>query len=261
MLWMNDGCIISEITIGREKVFLAVVYRSPSQNAESFISFVDKLETTIQTLKDKKPHCIILTGDFNCRSDNWWVDDEVTTECTKLSEVIDSYCLNQLIDEPTHIITKLSSCIDLIITDQLNLFVDFSVYPSLYPKSHHQIVFGTINLSVPRPPPYKRTVWKYDKAEIGMINSELRIINWSDRFDELDVDQAVDSFTNCLMSVITQHIPNREITCCDRDAPWITDEVKKAKDINIVFMENISDQVKNLMTRRTLNKLKPIRQK
>ena len=30
------------------------------------------------------------------------------------------------------------------------------------------------------------------------------------------------------MSVITQHIPNREITCCDRDAPWITDEVKKA---------------------------------
>ena len=30
------------------------------------------------------------------------------------------------------------------------------------------------------------------------------------------------------MSVITQQIPNREITCCDRDAPWITDEVKKA---------------------------------
>ena len=62
-----------------------------------------------------------------------------------------------------------------------------------------------------------------------MINSELRSINWSDRFDELDVDQAVvDSFTNYFMSVITQHIPNREITCCDRDAPWITDEVKKA---------------------------------
>ena len=61
-----------------------------------------------------------------------------------------------------------------------------------------------------------------------MINSELRSINWSDRFDEFDVDQAVDSFTNCLISVITQHIPQREITCCDRDAPWITDEVKEA---------------------------------
>ena len=62
-----------------------------------------------------------------------------------------------------------------------------------------------------------------------MINSELSSINWSDRFDELDVDQAVNSFTKCFMSVITtQHIPDREITCCDRDAPWITDEVKKA---------------------------------
>ena len=204
-----------------------VVYRSPSQNAESFHSILDKSETTIQTLKDKKPHCIILTGDINCRSDNWWVDDEVTIEGTKLSEVIDSYCLNQLIDEPTHIIPNSLSCIDWIITDQPNLFVDFGVHPSLYPKSHHQIVFGTINLSVQRPPPYKRTVWKYDKAEIGAINSELRGINLSDRFDELDVDQAVDSSTNCFMSVITQHIPNREITCCDRDTPWITDEVRK----------------------------------
>ena len=117
-LQVMDECIISEITIGRKKVFLVMVYRSPSQNAESFHSFLDKLETTIQTLKDKKPHCIILTGDFNCRSENWWVDDEVTTEGAKLSEVIDSYCLNQLIDEPAHILSNSLSCIDLIITDQ-----------------------------------------------------------------------------------------------------------------------------------------------
>ena len=64
-----DECIISEITIGRKKVFFVVVYRSPSQNAESFHYFLDKLKTTVQTLKDKKPHCIILTGDFSYRSD------------------------------------------------------------------------------------------------------------------------------------------------------------------------------------------------
>ena len=48
-----------------------------------------------------------------------------------------------------------------------------------------------------------------------MINSEPHSINWSDRFDELDVDQAVDSFTNCLMSVITQHTPNSIIFSLD----------------------------------------------
>ena len=28
--------------------------------------------------------------------------------------------------------------------------------------------------------------------------------------------------------ISARHVPNREIICCDRDAPWITDDVKKA---------------------------------
>ena len=52
-LQVMDECIISEIMIGRKKVFFVMVHRSPSQNAESFHSFLNKLETTIQTLKDK----------------------------------------------------------------------------------------------------------------------------------------------------------------------------------------------------------------
>ena len=152
------------------------MYRSPSQNTESFYSFLKKLELIIQNLKDTRPHCIILTGDFNCRSDSWWVEDEVTTEGTKLSELCDSYCLNQLIEEPTHILGNSLSCIDLIIADKPNLFIDSGVHSSLYAKSHHQIVFGVVNFSVPRPPPYKRTVWEYDKAYIDLINYDLSVL-------------------------------------------------------------------------------------
>ena len=204
------------------------MYRSPSQNAESFYSFLENLELIIQNLKDKRPHWIILTGDFNCRSDSWWVEDEVTTEGTKLSELCDSYCLNQLTEEPTHILGNSLSCIDLIITDQPNLFVDSGVHSSLYAKSRHQIVFGVVSLSVPRLPSYKRTVWEYDKANIYMINHDLSSINWYEMFYGLDVNQAIDLFTTLFLSVITRHVPNREITCSDRDAPWITDDVKKA---------------------------------
>ena len=79
-LQILDKCIISELTIGRKKVFFIVVYGSPSQNAEYFYSFLEKLELIIQNLKDTRPHCVIVTGDFNCRSDSWWVEDEVTTK-------------------------------------------------------------------------------------------------------------------------------------------------------------------------------------
>ena len=61
-----------------------------------------------------------------------------------------------------------------------------------------------------------------------MINHDLSSINWYEMFDGLDVNQAVDLFTMLFLSVITRHVPNREITCSDRDAPWITDDVKKA---------------------------------
>ena len=37
-----------------------------------------KLELIVQNLKYTRPKCIILTGDFNCRSDSWWVGHEVT---------------------------------------------------------------------------------------------------------------------------------------------------------------------------------------
>ena len=70
-LQILDECTFSELTIGRKKAFFVVVYRSLSQNAECFYSFLENLELIIQNLKDKRPHCIILTSDFNCRSDSW----------------------------------------------------------------------------------------------------------------------------------------------------------------------------------------------
>ena len=181
---------------------------------------------------------------------------EVTTEGTKLSELCDSYCLNQLTEEPTRILGNSLSCIDLIVTDQPNLFVDSGVHSSLYAKSHHQIVFGVVNLSVPRPPPYKRTVWEYEKANIDMIKHYLSSINWYEMFDGLDVNQAVDSFTTFFLSVIARHVRNREITCCDGDASWITDDVKKLSNVNIVCIVDMLNEDEKIG--HTLNKLRMI---
>ena len=83
--------------------------------------------------------------------------------------------------------------------DQLNLFVDSGVRSSLYTKSHHQIVFGVLNLSVSRPPPHKWIVWEFDKAEIDIRNHDLSSMNWFEMFDGLDVNQAVDLFKNIFL--------------------------------------------------------------
>ena len=116
---------------------------------------------------------IIFTGDFNCRSQQWWPGDIENEEGVALDEFIESNNLTQLTDQPTHIINESRSCIDLIITDQPNILVDYGVHPSLYKTSHHEITYGKINLSVPPPPSYKRKIWDYNNANIAEIRHTL----------------------------------------------------------------------------------------
>ena len=40
-----------------------MVYRSPNQTSEEFNIFQENLQDIIGKIKDRKPHCIILTGD------------------------------------------------------------------------------------------------------------------------------------------------------------------------------------------------------
>ena len=72
-----------------------------------------------------------------------------------LDELFESYNMTQLIDQHTNIEPKVISCVDLIATDQPNLFIDHSIHSLLHNCCHHQIIHGKLNVSVPLPPPYK----------------------------------------------------------------------------------------------------------
>ena len=112
----------------------------------------------IDKVRGERPHSFILTGDFNCRSAQWCPLDDELPEGTALEELIETNNLYQLIDEPTNIRGESMTCIDLIITDQPNLFMEYGVHPSLDEHCQHKIIFGELNISLPCPPPYKRTV-------------------------------------------------------------------------------------------------------
>ena len=148
-----DETIVAEISIKRKKIIFVVTYRSPSQKAEDFHLFLDRPQLTLDYIKDIKPYSIVLvysivSGDFNCRSSHWWAEDTELPEGTAIDELIESNNLFQLIDQLTHIRGNSRSCIDLIIIDQPNLFVDNGAHPPLDKHCHHNIIFGKMNLSV-----------------------------------------------------------------------------------------------------------------
>ena len=125
--------MISQISLGRKKIFSIVAYRSPNQTKDEFDIFYEKLQDTLDSVKDEKPHCIILMGDLNCRFKQWWPGDINSTEGMASDALLESNDLTQLIGQPTNIESTGVSCVDLIITDQPNLFVDYDgIHSSLF---------------------------------------------------------------------------------------------------------------------------------
>ena len=221
-------CVVAEITSNRKNIFFVVLYRSPSQSLQQFNQFLDDVESMISNIKKLKPHCLVITGDFNCRSSTCWSEDNENSEGIELDDLLDSLNMSQVINQPTHVRQNTHSCIDLIITDQPNLIVDSGVHPSLHQNCQHDIIYGVDNLQIPSPPTFKRSVWKYHEANVELLKSDLNSVNWDGELRYLDSTEATAWFTNKLLSIVSAHIPNAEILCGAKDTPWITKRVKDA---------------------------------
>ena len=139
------------------------LYRSPSQTQGEFETFLKNFELTLDEIHENNPFMTIVLGDFNAKSNNWCKAYTTSPEGSKVDIVANSCGLNRLIQEPTHMLNSSSSCIDLIFTSQPNLVMESGIHSSLHSNCHHQIVFAKFNLSISNPP-YKRTVWYYEKS-------------------------------------------------------------------------------------------------
>ena len=149
---------IFEVPIKNKRGYAVSLYRSPSQTQDKFDIFLINLEQLIGDIITKNPLCVLITGDFNVRSSNWWKNDLSTSEGTQVDLLTTSNGLSQIISDPAHILPNWCSCIDLIFANQPNLVTESGVYPSLHPKCQHQIVFVKLNLNVEYPPLYERLI-------------------------------------------------------------------------------------------------------
>ena len=108
------------------------------------------------------------------------------------------------------------------------MFTESGVLPSLDAYSKHQIVHGTLNINVPCPPPYKRKVWDYKSANSDNIRREINTTDWANLFQNRNVNEMAETFTDVFLNIISRNISNKIVTVDDKDAPWITHEVKTA---------------------------------
>ena len=129
--------------------------------------------------------------------------------------------MNQLIQEPTHILNSSSSCNDVIFTSEPNLIMESGIHSSLLSKFQHQMVFVKFNLSIFYPSPYERTVLNYETANTERIRRAIDQFDWLRALSNVNIDEKVYFFTKTLLNIIRNFILHETITCDDRDPPWI----------------------------------------
>ena len=133
---------------------------------------------------------------------------------------------SQLINEPIHIQTSSSSCIDLIFTNQPNLPVNFGAHSSSHPNCHHKSVHTSFNLDIYYPPPYQRLVWHYKKTDSTNIRKVLDSVYWERFFDKKDLNSQVVTLIGIILNVFRNYVPNKYITIDDKDPVWINEIIK-----------------------------------
>ena len=72
---MNIG-----LKIGGKLCCIITLYRTPSQSQLEFENFFEKLELSLDSLVQKNAFLILLIGDLNAKSINWYKNDKWSFE-------------------------------------------------------------------------------------------------------------------------------------------------------------------------------------
>ena len=64
--------------VGDKPCNFIALYRSPSQSQDQFESFKENLGLNLESAVQNNPFLVVLLGDFNAKSNNWWKNDTTT---------------------------------------------------------------------------------------------------------------------------------------------------------------------------------------
>ena len=94
-------------------------------------------------------------------------------------------------------------------------------------------------------PPYQRPIWDYKKADTSNIRKALDLINL---FSHKNINAQETVFNETILNIISNYIPNKHITCDDKDPVWMNEKIKsKMKSKNIFYKQYIHNGRKKVI--------------
>ena len=201
---------------------LAIIYR-PQNDADAiriptstfFSEFSEYLESVVMCEEQ-----LIIVGDFNIH-----VDIPEDTETIKLLDLLESFCLQQHVEGPTHIH---GHTLDLIITRQSDQIIQSAPCVDWYLSDHASVLCSLRG----RKPPLNITTVSYRKwksVNLDSLNADLANSDLCNYPPE-NLEELVSCYNKTLQAAMDKHAPLQTRTIVSRPrVPWYNDEIRQAK--------------------------------
>ena len=158
---------------------VGTVYRHPHAHVQSFDYISDIFKEIL--LRNK---AVFILGDLN---------DNLLLRNSKLSNILDSCKLEQLINEPTRITPASSSLIDIIATNNVNMVLNSDVEPC--PVADHELITVTINVRKEKKKPVYRIIRNFSNYSVDLfcdaLLSKTPVFNRISGTDDVDIQVQV----------------------------------------------------------------------
>ena len=202
-----------EVRTMQGKLLIGNVYRPP--NCDHFWS---SFEANVELVKSKCNNAqLLILGDLNA--------DFQTVNGKKLVGMCIVSNLQCHVKEPTRITSNSNTCLDQILSNIPNLILEVKVEPPIS-TNDHCTVSVIVNFKIAVEKAYERHIWLYKKGDYQGFKNALSQENWDECFNQPSVNVASDTWTEKLLKIAYEFIPNKQIVVRPRDSPWFTSELR-----------------------------------
>lgn len=210
------------IELPDHNIVLINIYRV-DRNIDIFFEFLNILMSKIKPISYKKR--IIVTGNFNINN---------TQNCVNYNKMCNNFLecnLHQIIQVPTRVTNKSSTCIDLLFTNHK----DFDVSVIDNGISDHKCLFYSYNITNSLTEPTKHAyMYKRFFSNKNMLSfkKELAKLDWNKIIlDNNDINDNYNAFETTLQSILNVCIPCKKLkfktkTCTK--ISWLTKGLKES---------------------------------
>ena len=210
--------------------FVASLYRPPGSTSEEFELFREQLVYIGTHHKGKTLSPVHVLGDFNFKYIDWPADRLSKSGSTLrqsegqlLIDIMNDHGLEQMVHFPT----REKKTLDLILTTLPGQFQDVHSPDKL---SDHDIVSGTLKMSIPPIKKPRRKVYLYKKGDYESMRQDThefaREKYFSGHSDTRSVQDNFDLLTSFIQDSADKHIPSKTIRP-GSSIPWITPEIRR----------------------------------